>query len=94
MGRGRQPRPGYVLSQRGLAWRPLRGLGASSCQAVPFWSFRGITGISPEIAERFGTVPGTKATITRCPPESGIAQLVEYLARDDAKTLEQEELDP
>jgi hypothetical protein len=50
--------------------------------------------MSPEIAERFGTVPATKATITRCPPESGIAQLVEYLARDDAKTLEQEELDP
>jgi len=50
--------------------------------------------MSPEIAERFGALPATKATVTRCPPESGIAPLVAYLARDDAKTLEQEELDP
>jgi hypothetical protein len=50
--------------------------------------------MSPEIAERFGRVPAKKTSVTRCPPESGIVRLVEYLARDDAKTLEQEELDP
>jgi hypothetical protein len=50
--------------------------------------------MSPEIAEGFGKVPAKKAVVTRCPPESGIAELVEYLAREDAKTLEQEELDP
>ena len=50
--------------------------------------------MSPEIAERLGKVPATKATITRCPLESGIVRLVEYLSREDAKTLEQEELDP
>jgi hypothetical protein len=50
--------------------------------------------MSPEIAEKFGIVPATKATVTPCPPNSAIARLVEYLARKDAKTLEQEELDP
>lgn len=50
--------------------------------------------MSPAIAEQFGKRANGKSDIRNCPPDSGIAALVEYLARDDAKTVEQEELDP
>ncbi|SDI97917.1 hypothetical protein SAMN05216338_103539 [Bradyrhizobium sp. Rc2d] len=50
--------------------------------------------MSVEIAERFGAVSSKKSAPARCPPESGIAALAAYLAKEDAKTLEQEELDP
>lgn len=50
--------------------------------------------MSVEMAERSGHVPPRKAAPARCPPDSGIAALAEYLAQDGAKTLEQEELDP
>lgn len=49
--------------------------------------------MSPEIAEKFGK-PADVRQISGCPPESGIAILAAYLAREGAKTLEQEELDP
>jgi hypothetical protein len=50
--------------------------------------------MSQEIAERLGSVPAAKSGYRPCPPESGIFALAEYLARDDARMLEQEELDP
>jgi hypothetical protein len=50
--------------------------------------------MSAEIAEALGKASPDKRTLARCPPESGIAQLVEYLVQPDSKTLEQEELDP
>ncbi|TWB93078.1 uncharacterized protein DUF2220 [Bradyrhizobium macuxiense] len=50
--------------------------------------------MSIEIAERLGQVQQKKAAPARCAPDSGIAALAAYLADEDAKTLEQEELDP
>ncbi|MGY3618088.1 Wadjet anti-phage system protein JetD domain-containing protein [Bradyrhizobium sp. USDA 10063] len=50
--------------------------------------------MSVEIAERSGELPPKKSAPARCAPDSGIATLAGYLAREDAKTLEQEELDP
>ena len=50
--------------------------------------------MSVEIAERLGRTAATRLAPTRCPPESGIHAVSEYLEREDAKTLEQEELDP
>ncbi|MDI3566635.1 Wadjet anti-phage system protein JetD domain-containing protein [Bradyrhizobium sp. Arg816] len=50
--------------------------------------------MSVEIAERSGQVPTKKSAPARCPPDSGIASLAAYLAKDGAKILEQEELDP
>ena len=50
--------------------------------------------MSPEIAEQFVMPSGDKVVIRDCPPGSGIAAMVEYLTRDGAKTVEQEELDP
>ncbi len=50
--------------------------------------------MSIEIAEKFGKSPSTKGTSARCPKESGIFSLAEYLTTDGAKMLEQEELDP
>jgi hypothetical protein len=50
--------------------------------------------MSAEIAEKFGKAPATKAASARCPADSGIFELAAYLAKDGAKTLEQEELDP
>ncbi|MGO3928371.1 DUF2220 family protein [Rhodopseudomonas pseudopalustris] len=50
--------------------------------------------MSVEIAEAHGKMPATKGTAARCPASSGIFPLAEYLSRDDAKTLEQEELEP
>jgi hypothetical protein len=50
--------------------------------------------MSAEIAEKFGKAPSTKTASARCPPDSGIFDLAAYLAKDRAKTLEQEELDP
>ena len=50
--------------------------------------------MSADIAEQFGKPPIMKSDLRVCPPDSGIAALVTYLARGDAKTLEQEELDP
>ncbi len=50
--------------------------------------------MSPAIAERFGRSGTGRSDIRNCPLDSGIAALVEYLAREDAKTVEQEELDP
>jgi len=50
--------------------------------------------MSPEIAERSGRAPAEKIELRPCPRDSGIFLLAEYLAREDARTLEQEELDP
>jgi Wadjet protein JetD, C-terminal len=50
--------------------------------------------MSVEIAEQFGRPTVGKSDLRACPAESGIAPLVAYLALEDAKTLEQEELDP
>ncbi|WP_316397906.1 hypothetical protein [Bradyrhizobium sp. 33ap4] len=50
--------------------------------------------MSVEIAERSGQVPSKNSGPARCSPESGIALLAAYLAEDEAKTVEQEELDP
>ncbi len=50
--------------------------------------------MSATIAEQFGRPRNGSANIRDCPPESGVAALIEYLAREDAKTVEQEELDP
>ena len=50
--------------------------------------------MSPALAERFGRPRNGKSDIRDCPPDSGIAALVEYLARENGKTVEQEELDP
>jgi hypothetical protein len=50
--------------------------------------------MSADIAEACGSVPSSKSVLARCPSESGIARLAEYLARAGSKTLEQEELDP
>jgi hypothetical protein len=50
--------------------------------------------MSVELAEQRGQVPQKKAASARCPPDSGMVALVAYLAGEDAKTLEQEELDP
>lgn len=50
--------------------------------------------MSVEIAEAHGKVPTAKGTAARCPASSGISALAEYLSMDDAKTLEQEELEP
>jgi hypothetical protein len=50
--------------------------------------------MSAAIAEQFGRPRNGSSNIRDCPPDSGIAALVEYLARDDGKTVEQEELDP
>ena len=46
------------------------------------------------IAERRGQVPPRMSGSARCPPSSGIAALAVYLAGEDAKILEREELDP
>lgn len=48
--------------------------------------------MSPEIAERRGQVPPRMGGSARCPPSSGIAALAVYLAGENAKILEQEEL--
>jgi hypothetical protein len=50
--------------------------------------------MSVDIAERLGRAPASRLVPTSCPPESGIHPVSEYLEREDAKTLEQEELDP
>jgi len=50
--------------------------------------------MAPEIAEALGAIPSMKATPARCPAGSSIFELVAYLAGGNAKTLEQEELDP
>jgi hypothetical protein len=50
--------------------------------------------MAPDIAERWGKAPAERSSPRPCPPESGIFALSEYLAGNDAKTLEQEELDP
>lgn len=50
--------------------------------------------MSPAIAEQFGRPGNGRSEIRNCPQDSGIAALVDYLTRDDAKTVEQEELDP
>jgi len=50
--------------------------------------------MSPDIAERFGKPPPDRIRPKVGTTESAISDLVEYLQRDDAKWLEQEELDP
>jgi Wadjet protein JetD, C-terminal len=50
--------------------------------------------MSVDIAEKYGKSPLIKGSSARCPVDSGIFPLAEYLAKDGAKTLEQEELDP
>jgi hypothetical protein len=50
--------------------------------------------MSVDIAEQFGKSVVGKSDLRACPSESGIASLVAYFARDAAKTVEQEELDP
>jgi hypothetical protein len=50
--------------------------------------------MSANIAERFGSSPPDRIRPKVVTTESAISGLVEYLQRDDAKWLEQEELDP
>jgi hypothetical protein len=50
--------------------------------------------MSVYIAEKFGRPPAEPLRLAAGAPASAIADLVEYLQRDDAKWLEQEELDP
>lgn len=50
--------------------------------------------MSIDLAEEHGKAPPQKAGPARCPSDSGIFSLSTYLAGDNAKTLEQEELDP
>jgi hypothetical protein len=50
--------------------------------------------MSVEIAETLGKTPSTKGSSARCPTDSGIFAVAEYLEKENAKTLEQEELDP
>jgi hypothetical protein len=50
--------------------------------------------MSIDVAEKFGKAPLNKGSSARCPIDSGIFALAEYLTMDGAKTLEQEELDP
>jgi hypothetical protein len=50
--------------------------------------------MSPEIAHRLGKTADGRSIIGACSPTSGIIDVVRYLAQNDAKTLEQEELDP
>jgi hypothetical protein len=50
--------------------------------------------MSESIAERYGTAPADRTRPAPAPGTSAIADLVRYLQRDDAKWLEQEELDP
>ncbi|CAL8969105.1 hypothetical protein RHODGE_RHODGE_03520 [Rhodoplanes serenus] len=50
--------------------------------------------MTPELAQELGTPPEKLTPLPPCPPESGIGELVEYLGRPGASTLEQEELDP
>jgi hypothetical protein len=50
--------------------------------------------MSVDIAEKFGRPPAQPLRLAGGAPASAIADLVEYLQRDDAKWLEQEELDP
>jgi hypothetical protein len=50
--------------------------------------------MSPELAERYGTFESVKARLREYPQDSSIAAMAEYLSCGDAKTLEQEELDP
>jgi hypothetical protein len=50
--------------------------------------------MSPDLAETHGTVPAKKKLLGACPASSAVAPLVEYLRREDAKTLEQEALTP
>jgi hypothetical protein len=50
--------------------------------------------MSESIAERYGAAPADRARPAQASGPSAIADLVRYLQRDDAKWLEQEELDP
>jgi Uncharacterized protein conserved in bacteria C-term(DUF2220) len=50
--------------------------------------------MSADIAERFGRPPPDRIRPKVGTTESAISDLVEYLQRDDAKWVEQEELDP
>jgi hypothetical protein len=50
--------------------------------------------MSGDIAEKFGKVPTETVRSALAPETSGIFELTNYLQRDDAKWLEQEELDP
>ena len=50
--------------------------------------------MSQDIAEQHGRAVLTRSIFRSPPAESGISQLAVYLAGPDAKTLEQEELDP
>jgi hypothetical protein len=50
--------------------------------------------MSVDIAEKFGRPPAEQVRPTGRASVSAISDLVEYLQRDDAKWLEQEELDP
>ena len=50
--------------------------------------------MSVEIAERYGRSPADRVRPALGPTTSAISGLLEYLQREDAKWLEQEELDP
>ena len=51
--------------------------------------------MSIDLAERHGTpIASASRAGLSCPPESGIRSLVEYFQRTDAKTVEQEEIEP
>jgi hypothetical protein len=50
--------------------------------------------MTPDLAEKFGRIPEEAVRPPRQAENSAIAELVTYLANDNAKWLEQEELDP
>jgi Wadjet anti plasmid transformation system JetA-like protein len=68
------------------------------------WIFRTIEGsitrdlrphlMSPDLADRLGKLPPDRTRLPTGVMPSAISDLVAYLRRDDAKWLEQEELDP
>jgi Uncharacterized protein conserved in bacteria C-term(DUF2220) len=50
--------------------------------------------MSADFADRLGKVPAERTRLPTGAVPSAISDLVDYLRRDDAKWLEQEELDP
>src|SRR5262249_32026827 len=50
--------------------------------------------MSVELAEQHGKPPAARTALKPSSERTEIATLVEYFSRPDAKTLEQEELDP
>lgn len=50
--------------------------------------------MSADLADRLGKAPTERLRLPAGPVTSAISDLIDYLRRDDAKWLEQEELDP